>query len=351
MPTSVHRLALAALSLLVALAGVLLPGPLPAIALEGDKKPNLQMLRLRDWQIENSGGRRRLRFTTIFVNAGRGPFELRGHRASTDDPTMDIDQIMYRWDGTKRRIHTRAIAKYAGDGHDHWHVQNVVIYEAWRIGDLANTRRGAKTGFCFFDTTAWDRSLPGARQWPYYEEEWCGTRSVLHNRVGVSVGWGDRYPWNFAFQWIDITGLEGGRYRVRATADIADRYDESVETDNCVWAVVDIPAPGSGSSVTSVRNGHDCGLDAVTPVITFADAVTWDPPRTVVFQPAVHIGYRLNSKGTELDHIWRRPTTARTGAAGVRATPPGRSGHWLYIVDGAYAGYWFKNDADIDVEP
>jgi hypothetical protein len=345
-----HRLALAALSLLMALA-ILLPGPAPAIALQGDRRPNLQMLRLRDWHIDNSGGRRLLRFTTIFVNAGRGPFELRGHRASLRDPTMDIDQVMYRWDGTKRRIHTKAIAKYSGDGHDHWHVQSVVIYEAWRIGDLANTRRGAKTGFCFFDTTAWKRSLPGARQASYYRQEWCGTRSSLSNRVGVSVGWGDRYPWNFAFQWIDITGLAGGRYRVRATVDIADRYDESVETDNCVWAVVDIPDPGSGINLKLVRNGHDCGEDAITPVTTFANANVWDPPRAVVFQPAVHIGYRLNSKGTELDHIWRRPTMPRNGAAGVRTTPPGRTGHWLYIVDGPYAGYWFRNSPDIDVEP
>lgn len=351
MRTTVHRLTLAVLSLLLAVAGVLLPGPAPAIALDGDRRPNLQMLRIRDWRIQTTGGRRLLRFTTIFVNAGRGPFELRGHRASTHDPSMDIDQIMYRWGGGARRIHTRAIAKYSGDGHDHWHVQGVVIYEIWRTGDLASTRRGAKTGFCFFDTTPWNRSLPGARQSGYYQEEWCGTRSVLSNRVGVSVGWGDRYPWNFAFQWIDITGLDGGRYRVRATVDIADRYDESVETDNCVWALVDIPDPGSGSSVHLHSNGFDCGEDAINPVTTFPNAVTWDPPRAVVFQPAVHIGYQLNSKGTELDRVWRQPTAPRNGAAAVRATPPGRAGRWLYIVGGPFAGYWFRDTTDIDFVP
>lgn len=351
MRTIVRRVTLAALGILVALACLLLPSPGPAIALEGDRRPNLQVLRIRDWHVETTGGRRLLRFTTIFVNAGRGPFELRGHRASTDDPTMDIDQVMYRWDGTRRRIHTRAIAKYAGDGHDHWHVQDVVIYEALRIGDLANTRRGAKTGFCFFDTTPWKRSLPGASQSGYYQEEWCGTSSVLTNRVGVSVGWGDRYPWNFAFQWIDITGLDSGRYRVRATVDIADRYDESVETDNCVWSTVDIPRPGSGSRIQVETNGFSCGEDAVTPVTTFGGARTWDPPRAVVFQPAVHIGYRLNSKGTELDRMWRRPTVPRNGAAAVRATPPGRAGRWLYIVDGPFAGYWFRDTVDIDFAP
>jgi hypothetical protein len=351
MRTTMQRVMQVGLSLLVALLCLLLPSPAPAIALEGDRRPNLQMLRIRDWHVQTTGGRRLLRFTTTFVNAGRGPFELRGHRASTDVPTMDMDQVMYRWDGSRRRIHTKAIAKYAGDGHDHWHVQDVVIYEAWRIGNLAKTRRGAKTGFCFFDTTPWKRSLPGASQSGYYQEEWCGTRSVLSNRVGVSVGWGDEYPWNFVFQWIDITGLEGGRYRVRATVDIADRYDESIETDNCVWSTVDIPEPGSGSSIQIESNGIGCGEDAITPVTTFPGAETWDPPRNVVFQPAVHVGYRLNSKGTELGRHWRRTTAPRNGAAAVRATPPGRGGHWLYIVDGPFAGNWFRDTANIAFVP
>jgi hypothetical protein len=190
----VHRLGLGFTGLVVIASTVLSVAPARVIALDGDKRPNLQMTRLHDWHIQFVDGRRLLRFTTLFVNVGRGHFELRGHRSSTSDRTMSMDQIMYRWDGTTRRIRTGASAKYAGDGHDHWHVQNVVIYEAWRIGDLARTRRGAKTGFCFFDTTPWKRSLPGARQSGYYQQEWCGTRSVLRNRVGVSVGWGDIYP-------------------------------------------------------------------------------------------------------------------------------------------------------------
>ena len=75
-----------------------------------------------------------------------------------------------------------------------------------------------------------------------WRSEWCGTQASLTNRVGVSVGWGDRYPWDFVFQWIDITGLPGGTYRVRATVDIHDFYRETDEFDNCVWSEVRIPA-------------------------------------------------------------------------------------------------------------
>jgi hypothetical protein len=71
----------------------------------------------------------------------------------------------------------------------------------------------------------------------------------------------------------------------------------------------------------------------------------------VVFQPAVHIGYRFNSKGTELARIWRHPTVPRGGAAAMRAQVPGRSGAWLYVVSGPYGGYWFRDTADIDLAP
>ena len=205
------------------------------------------MVRLHDWHIQNVNGRRLLRFTTIFVNAGPGRFELRGGRSSQSDKTMEMDQMIYRADGSRVRRGTQAVAMYAGDGHDHWHVQGVVTYEAWALSGPQDARRGAKTGFCFFDTTPWDLSLPHARQTGFYKQEWCGTQASLTNRVGVSVGWGDRYPWDFVFQWIDITGLPGGTYRVRATVDIHDFYRETDEFDNCVWSEVRIPAPGSGN--------------------------------------------------------------------------------------------------------
>ena len=29
----------------------------------------------------------------------------------------------------------------------------------------------------------------------------------LTSRVGISVGWGDKYKWSLPFQWVDVTGL------------------------------------------------------------------------------------------------------------------------------------------------
>lgn len=331
------------LSLLVAATAVLTPPVRHAQAATSETlRPNLQMIRLRDWHLQNVNGRRLLRFTTIFVNAGPGPFELRGGRSSPGDRTMEMDQVLYREDGTRFRRSTPAVARYAGDGHDHWHVQGVVVYEAWKLSDPQNANRGAKTGFCFFDTTPWKLSLPNARQSSYYQQEWCGVQASMTNRVGLSVGWGDRYPWNFVFQWIDITGLPGGTYRVRATVDIHDYYRETNEVDNCVWTEIRIPAPGAGHQVRVLDSGRGCGTSAMTPVTSFPTGRSFEPPRRVVIAAGVHVGWTFNSHGTRLRKLWRNLTEDRAGTTSARATPPGEAGTWLYMESGPLAGYWVR---------
>ncbi len=342
MRSSAHRLTAVSLSLVLATAAMLPGNPPPAAAAKGDKKPNLQMLQLRDWHVQTLNGRRLLRFTSIFGNAGPGAFEVRGRRSSRADRAMDISQLMYRWDGTTRLIDTPAIARYSGDGHDHWHVQGVVVLETWKEADPLLTRRGTKTGFCFFDTTAWKLGLPYARSSPYYREEWCGTRASLTNRVGVSVGWGDNYPWHFAYQWIDITGLPGGIYTVRATVDIHDYYDEKAETDNCTWTRVRIPSPGSNRAPTVYANGNDCGVDAVTPVTTFAHGTKWSPPKAVRLEPGTHTGYRFNSRGTVLRSTKTRIRNDRVVGTAERVIPPGQSGRYLFMTSGPLQGWWVR---------
>jgi hypothetical protein len=352
MTTIRRRAAITLLSLTVAATALLSPPP-PTVSAgtAATLRPDLQMVRLHDWHIQNVNGRRLLRFTTIFVNAGPGRFELRGSRSSQSDKTMEMDQMIYRADGSRVRRGTQAVAMYAGDGHDHWHVQGVVTYEAWALSGPQDARRGAKTGFCFFDTTPWDLSLPHARQTGFYKQEWCGTQASLTNRVGVSVGWGDRYPWDFVFQWIDITGLPGGTYRVRATVDIHDFYRETDEFDNCVWSEVRIPAPGSGNKVKVLRNGRGCGPNAMTPVAAFAEGEAFDPPRGVSIGPGVRVGWTFNSAGTRLRRLWRDLSGPRTGTATARGTPPGGSGNWLYMESGPFAGYWLKQGQGVQLEP
>ena len=58
--------------------------------------------------------------------------------------------------------------------------------------------------------------------------------------MGISVGWGDRYGYTLAFQWIDITGLTPGRYQIFGTVDAQNYYLESNETNNTTWAILQL---------------------------------------------------------------------------------------------------------------
>ena len=242
---------------LIAALGVLLPAAPVAAATE--RLPDLRSDRITDLRItRSSSGRKLLRFTTTILNYGAGPFEVRGSRPTTGHP-FDIDQVVYRSDGTTRRIQTTATVRYAGDGHDHYHVRRLATYHLWSKN---GTLRDTKIGFCFFDTNHRYASLPRSPSSKKYFESGCGTRRSLSTRSGISVGWGDRYPWNFAFQYIDITGLPSGTYTLRSAVDLFGQFTESRESNNCSYVRLSI----SGSTVRVVGSGSTCITDyAGTP--------------------------------------------------------------------------------------
>ncbi|MDF2739232.1 MAG: putative secreted protein [Actinomycetia bacterium] len=228
----------------VAVAAVLVLSRPPSAAATTDRLPDLAMARLRDLSIDTATlpGRRLLRFSTVIVNVGDGPFETIGNRPDTSTPLMTVTQRIFNTAGSSREVNTPAVMFWAGDGHDHWHLRDI---EAYRLSRLDNGRRvgtGAKHGFCYFDNTPYRLWLPGAPSASVYGG--CGTAGDLRVATGLSVGWGDIYPAGIAFQWIDITGLKSGRYRLRATADPANWFAETNNTNNSTW--VDLRLTSSG---------------------------------------------------------------------------------------------------------
>jgi len=199
-----------------------------------DRLPDLRMWPLADFRTESVGGQRRLRFTTNMTNEGAGPLEVRGSRGS-GEAHLRTQQLIYDDAGGSRLVDNRALMEYAADGHDHWHIQGVMLYQMW--SDDGQVRRGHKVGFCFLDSRRMIGSLPAA-----YGGHLCGNQGSLSNRMGLTVGWGDEYPWNFAFQWIEISALPPGDYVVQARADEQNWYAESSDTNNCAWARVRITA-------------------------------------------------------------------------------------------------------------
>jgi hypothetical protein len=209
-----------------------------------DKLPDLGMAQLNNIQIENTNGQRLLRFDTVIVNTGAGNFELRGSRSDTSTDMTKVIQRIYDDAGGYRNRKTTAQMYWSGDGHNHWHVRDLEEYELIRLDNgkkLVGT--GAKQGFCFRDNYEF-----GSTQDAFYTS--CGhDPDALKVRMGLSRGWGDIYSWKTVGQYIDITNLESGRYRLQATADAGEWFEESDETNNFTW--VDIQISSSSVSVKS----------------------------------------------------------------------------------------------------
>jgi hypothetical protein len=196
-----------------------------------DRLPDLRMDRLTDLSIETTGdGRKLLRFTTVIVNVGTGPFELHGSRTA-GDPTMGVDQRVHDSAGGSRDVGTAASMYYSGDGHDHWHVRDLETYELSRWDGPVGS--GAKHGFCFRDDVPFRTSLPFAPTFPVYRG--CGGAGDTTVEAGLSVGWGDRYAATLVDQYIDVTDVGPGSYRLTATADAEDWFLESDDGNNDTW--------------------------------------------------------------------------------------------------------------------
>ncbi len=216
-------------------------------ALAADRLPDLGMARLSDLRTERTAdGRRLLRYTTVIVNVGAGAFEARGYRASTSEPEMTVSQRIYGDGGTVRDAATPARMFFAGDGHTHWHVRDLEVSELIRLDNGVKVGTGAKRGFCFFDNYRYRLTLAGAPQSPVYTG--CGSASNLQVTMGVSIGWGDAYYYNLPDQYLNITGLSSGRYRLKVTADAQNWFTESNNANNVTW--VDIQLKHNSVRVT-----------------------------------------------------------------------------------------------------
>lgn len=237
------------IALILALLGTSLPaGPLLA---SSPLQPDLGMARLRRFTVETtSQGQTRLRFSTIIVNVGDGPFQVYGHDKQNDE--FLVDQQIKNSDGSWTSLPTDYRMYFAGDGHNHWHVRDLESYEL-QNANATIKRTGEKHGFCFFDNYAFDLSLPGAPSSPAYPKGLCGNQNSTSVTTGLSIGWGDRYTWKLPDQYVDISALPSGEYTLSATADALGFFSEACETNNTTTTLLRI----TGSTVKVLQQGLD----------------------------------------------------------------------------------------------
>jgi hypothetical protein len=244
-------LALALLAIAIGPAATVHAGRSPA------KLPDLAMLPPFDFRIENNGGQRLLRFSTVQVNVGPGPFRIYG---SDEDGTADhgdvlsVVQWIKREDGTWTQRPTNAQMSWSfDDGHSHWHL---IDFQKFKLVSLNANVLGnvAKTGFCAFDSYPYTSPK---QAFFTSDRDICQTNSTGKVLMGTSRGWGDIYRWSIAFQWIDITGLPNGDYKLRVIVDpplgSGGRFRESDDSNNRSWTKIHIET----SSVTILNQSRN----------------------------------------------------------------------------------------------
>ncbi len=207
-----------------------------------DLLPDMRMAQLYDMELETRpNGRVRLHFGTIGWNMGDGPLEVRGKKADPGANSMQVKQRIYDSEGGYRTRQTSAVMFFDGDGHGHWHVRQFMHVQLYRQGDPSGDVYGLrKLGYCPLDAIRRSNPPPGSPPTRQYPAASCGVESDTFVLSGISVGWGDDYPPFFAHQWMDITGLPHGDFRMCATVDPLGDFAEKNETNNQRWTDVHI---------------------------------------------------------------------------------------------------------------
>jgi len=215
--------------------------------------PDLKMAPLFNLYVSNTQkGKKRLRFGTLVQNVGDGALEARGNKRVGSEMTRVV-QYIYRSDGTGYTVlKPKAEMYYAGDGHDHWHVEQVVTSKLTPMPGTGGTQRpGRKLNFCLVDSSKMTSDVP-PNQAPFPHYFGCGNKSSRAVTMGVSVGWGDIYGPELAYQAVDVTGLPVGSYKLCATVNRKGVWTEKADNhaNNYYWVVVELNPSAGTVSVT-----------------------------------------------------------------------------------------------------
>ena len=201
--------------------------------------------------LEELTGNPVVRVEATIVNKGSGAFLVSARRDFPWSDHWTVYQRLSETGGGLSELATTADLVFAGTPHSHWHVKNMESHRLERIDSGEVLSEVIKQGFCPYDTDLYDPDLPGAPAGPIYNEADCeGPAWVTELNMGVSVGWGDKYPWHMVEQSIDITNVPDGTYRILEIADPFDWFEESDETNNQTW--IDVAIDNS-TGIPSVR--------------------------------------------------------------------------------------------------
>jgi hypothetical protein len=203
--------------------------------------------------LEEFTGNPVVRVEATIVNKGPGLFLVAARREFPWSGNWTVYQRLFEYTGGMSERSTPANLIFTGAPHSHWHVLNMESHRLERQDTGEVLSEVIKQGFCPYDTDPYYPDLAGAPPDPVYLEGDCeGPAWVTSLTMGVSIGWGDKYPWHMVEQSIEIGEVPDGIYRIREIADPFDWFLESDETNNETWVDVEIDNSSGIPTVTIV---------------------------------------------------------------------------------------------------
>jgi lysyl oxidase len=211
---------------------------------------------------------RKLFFANTIGNVGAGPLELRAENDAATATTNAIQEIYTHSSttGIKGSRLTLVSSTLVGTfvfhpAHNHWHMADFARYELRSINADGSTgpvvAATDKVSFCMIDTDVIDSTLPDYNMGLSHS---CGQNA----RQGIRVGRGDTYSASLPDQFIDISAVPDGTYRLMSVADPnttarpGGRLLEMNNSNNA--ASVDVIV--TRSAVTIVPGTAQTGIDA-----------------------------------------------------------------------------------------
>jgi hypothetical protein len=201
-----------------------------------------------------------VRFDGYIHNVGAGPLEIRGSNPVNGVMTT-TGQRIYQTGGGFRDDTSRHPQIYFenNDAHNHWHLKNAARFSLWNESGTAEVATGAKVGFCLQDVDHIDAFGPSNRVYSSAATAYCEQNSPGASSVyeGISRGWEDVYAAKLPFQWVDLSNVVPGRYRIGESVDPDNFVIESNEADNGPTLAPDvITVPGYLAASGAVTAAH-----------------------------------------------------------------------------------------------
>ncbi|MEA2353847.1 MAG: hypothetical protein QOJ14_2261, partial [Thermoleophilaceae bacterium] len=263
--------ALLALVCSAAIAGA--AGPTDLLPdLVADPPANPQVV---DYDYGNGSRDLLLRFDGYVHNAGAGALDVRGARATNTDPMTPLQRV-YRSDASYHDVAMPGaeLTYTTADGHNHFHLQRLARYSLWASDKSAEIAPAMKVGFCLEDSEHVDGFGPGSIV--YTGNAWCehNNPNALSTHEGVSSGWRDTYPAYLEFQYVVVSDVQPGAYRLREDIDTDGGPDgivhESNESNVPAWSAPGVTVPGyAAKAVTAPATPYGQAQDVTLAASTF----------------------------------------------------------------------------------